>query len=496
MIEKKNTLLSIAIALTLTACGGGGSGSAPATTSSGQAVDGYLSGSTVVCDASGNGVANDGEATTTTNVKNEGKFVFSPACTSTIVVSGGNDDDTGFDFRGRLKALAGSNFATPLTSLMADDGLTAAQIATFLSLDGTDVSKTNPMTNFDLHQKTLVVQQIIQQIADKLGDVPPSSSDPVIQKKAIQAIYSEVAKAVATILKADPSAKLIANGSVAKSLVSDIFTQSIKNVAANNDVAQEVKDNSKNIAVDTFATTFVAAVQNLVKATKPSELVDATKTLEPAPKNYLAILNDSLELNGATYTLGAFQSGVTLPALTASPVNTISFTVAVDGTPIPENAGVMTTQSSVAVEITEDVTNGRVLQFMLDKVDVTVVGTQLSVKVPAGAKLYAYGKTSNGTAVNKTIENITADEFIVSVDNKLTFNADKVLTRVVNGASGTPFADLQNSKGKFNLKMVVSKLSIASKTDKTAVKGLSVSVTGSGQSPVTGLGVQGIVTVQ
>jgi hypothetical protein len=60
------------------------------------------------------------------------------------------------------------------------------------------------------------------------------------------------------------------------------------------------------------------------------------------------------------------------------------------------------------------------------------------------------------------------------------------------------FSGLQNIKGTFNLKVVVSNLNIAGQTQ-TSVQGLSVSVTGTNTVPtqsMSGLGVQGKFTVQ
>lgn len=66
-------LLGCALAVTLTACGGGGGGSAgtstqaSATTLSGTAVDGYLQGARAFLDVNGNGLADAGEPTATTD---------------------------------------------------------------------------------------------------------------------------------------------------------------------------------------------------------------------------------------------------------------------------------------------------------------------------------------------------------------------------------------------------------------------------------------------
>jgi hypothetical protein len=214
------------------------------------------------------------------------------------------------------------------------------------------------------------------------------------------------------------------------------------------------------------------------------------------PSNVLALRDDSIELNGKVYTLAQFAAGVTLDKKT-SPLDMVSFTYDVRGTPVPADAnGVMKSSVSLGIELSDTGTKGQVLQFILDRADVTVSADgQIGVSVPTGALLYAYGKTSGGTAAtaaNVTLANDAADSFIVVANNQLSFNAGKVLNKIAQ--DGTVFAGLKNITGEFNLKVVVSNLSIASQTQ-TSIKGLSVSVTNTTQK-MSGLGVQGIFTVE
>ena len=77
MIVNNKSLLSLAVALAVSACDGGGySTPAPLATSTGKAVDGYLVGSSVLCDTNNNGVADSGEAVVITN--SSGDFAFAP----------------------------------------------------------------------------------------------------------------------------------------------------------------------------------------------------------------------------------------------------------------------------------------------------------------------------------------------------------------------------------------------------------------------------------
>lgn len=256
---------------------------------------------------------------------------------------------------------------------------------------------------------------------------------------------------------------------------------------------------------------FVAATTDAGRATAVTAInaaigtqASASGTAVPADNsrnwamqtNVLAIANDTIELNGQNYTLQNFATGngVNLPAR-VSPLDTVRFVYQIKGTPIPANAqGVTTTRVSLGVELSDTTNSGRKLEFILDQANVTINAGQMSVAIPANARLTAYGRTANGTIANVVLTNIGADDFI-SVDgtnNQLSFNAGKVLAKLA--APGTTFASLQNISGTFNLKIAISNLSIAGQTP-TSVKGLSVNVTGGNQT-MTGLGVQGRFTVQ
>lgn len=105
----------------LASCGGGGAvydNNGPTVTpTSGVAVDGYLSGSTVLCDTDGNGSYDAGEVTALTDAV--GEFKFPQGCTAALVAKGGTNIDTGLPFVGVLKAPANATVVTPLTTLIA-----------------------------------------------------------------------------------------------------------------------------------------------------------------------------------------------------------------------------------------------------------------------------------------------------------------------------------------------------------------------------------------
>jgi hypothetical protein len=573
MMDMKKTLISVAAGIAMAGCGGGSGGGTVAPevlaplgpTVSGKAVDGYLSQSSVFCDKNGNGLADAGEISVSTGP--QGDFTFSPGCSYTLVAVGGTNADTNIAFKGLLKAPSGSLYLTPLTSLMVDGGLSAAQIAAAMGFSvDIDVSKIDPMTNIELQKKTLAVQQIIQQIADTLAGLSLNSSPA-----ALTAIYSAATKSVVTTLRANPGSALIeAGGNVSTSLVSSIIVDSLKEVQASTDTALLVAKISLSaysaVSIAELTSSAIASeAQTLAQAGNAALLLDSAKLLQAnttisnaalslaplltvakessvsltnvgsgltllvvansgndgaattalanavsteaakadisapvldivawsKPSNTLALRDDSIELNGKSYPLTEFAIGVTLDKK-VSPLDIVSFSYEVKGTPIPDDAdGMKKTNVSLGIEMSDVGTKGQVLQFILDQAEISITGGQLAVAVPAGAKLYAYGRTGNGTAAFITMSNISADEFVVVADNKLSFNAGKVLNKLVD--TRAQLSNLRNITGTFNLKVAVTNLSIVGQT-KTSVQGLSVSVTGSNQA-MTGLGVNGVFTI-
>ena len=239
------SICALAVGLLITACGGN-TGTAPGpllTTSgtSGFAIDGYLSGATVLCDSNSNGVADIGEITATTDVT--GFYKFSKECTAPLVATGGKSIDTQLDFAGKLQAPAGSTAITPLTTLVAN-GVSMDEVNKALDLPtGTDLlntdaaaTKNDSYVNADLFKKTLAVQQQLMQIAGLFAHLAGDTS-------VMPALYSEVAKAMAielkkgTIINSGTTVDAtvlsniiaIAHGRVASS---ELFSTSLKNAVA------------------------------------------------------------------------------------------------------------------------------------------------------------------------------------------------------------------------------------------------------------------------
>ncbi len=573
MNQQKN-LLCIAMALALSACGN----SSPVatvvstTTTTGKAVDGYLKDSLVVCDTNNNGLLDGVETSTTTNAT--GDFTFSPACASTIVVTGGTNIDTNLPFSGQLKAPAGSTVATPLTSLMVSGGLTAAQVATAMGLaPGTDVTKTDPVTIPDLLKKTLAVQQVIQQIANTMGSLAGTNT-----ADSIQALYSQVAKSVSATLLT--SAALIdGSGNVSPTVVTAIVKKSVENVTTSTDTnlsaaktaltsfsatsvselvgspvaaqatalasfsgtTADLKTTTSTLqtnavianAAQQFSSLLTTAADSVVSLSTAATSL-ATLSITPADSTAQALLTSSIiTQNSAAANVPSFVAAVTTaPPVVASnnvsiPDNSLIFSYAnnnsvsqpftltqfkspngvalsalpdsislaytLNGTPIPVGqSGIIV---GIGIEITQTTlpNTTRVLQLILDQLNLTSNAGTLGVSVPQGAQLFAYGKTGSGATANLTLDNTFANTLVTTGNGSLTINTKAVLAEVIAKANATqsnnPFANLLNDHGTFTLRFIVKNLSVVSDTA-GAVEGMTLNMNNSTRA-LTGLGVSG-----
>ena len=255
------SLCALATGLLITACGGG-TATPPGTTplTSGFAIDGYLSGSTVLCDTNDNGAADTGEITTTTD--STGFYKFATECKATVVATGGKSTDTLLDFGGKLKSPAGSTVITPLTTLVAS-GMTMAQVNTALGLPAsTDLLNTDAAAkkdgayvNGDLFKKTLAVQQLLQQTAAVFANLATSGGDA-----ALPALYSEVAKAMATELKKGTA--LNAGTTVSETVVNGIVKAAHAQVAASALFSPAVKTGVTAVNADSLAQVTAASLKD------------------------------------------------------------------------------------------------------------------------------------------------------------------------------------------------------------------------------------------
>ena len=318
-------LAACAIAALVSACGGGdatapGSGTSA---SSGFAIDGYLSGATVLCDSNGNGMADSGERTVITD--SSGFFRFSPSCASALVATGGTSIDTGLAFTGTLKAPSGATVITPLTTLIANGGSQSA-INSALGLPAdTNLLTTDPartqvgsitLVNTDLMKKTLVIQQFAQKITEVIAGLATSGGDA-----ARAAIYSEVMAALAQALAANPA--LISGSTISETSAQALIKAAVQRVAAS---------------------TLPAAVKAGVAALNPDSLAQ--------------VMAGALKIQGETI-LGA--SGDTLTAKTKAAQESTAITSfiqtnkansALTGAPTPATANLASTLKDTVLGVT------------------------------------------------------------------------------------------------------------------------------------------------
>ena len=160
-LKLRNTFLSLstALLLSITGCSSGGSDSSSTNnvskSLSGIGIDGILMQADVCIDADESGVCEANEKATGVKTDNDGKFTFPAGSASgPLILSGGTDKSTGEAFKGVLKAPAGSEVVTPLTSaiqaIMDNNSSVSAEdaqatIKTAMGLNDVNVS----LTSFD-----------------------------------------------------------------------------------------------------------------------------------------------------------------------------------------------------------------------------------------------------------------------------------------------------------------------------------------------------------
>ena len=269
---------ALTTALLVSACGGGSS-SAPASSngSSGFAVDGYLSASTVLCDANSNGSADAGEVTVSTD--SSGFFKFTEACSAPLVVTGGTNVDTRLPFTGKLKAPAGSTVVSPLTTLLAE-GMSADQVAKSLGLPaGIDFLNTDPAlakdgapVNVDLLKKTLALQQLAQKTMEVFAKLASAGGDA-----ARPAIYSEVLAGMATEMRR--GVVLVSGTTADESVVAALVKAASQRVGASTILSTEVKTGASGVNADglgkVMAGGLKAQIESILKSTATSASITA-----------------------------------------------------------------------------------------------------------------------------------------------------------------------------------------------------------------------------
>jgi hypothetical protein len=441
-----------AFTLLLLACGGGGGGGSPSTggtstATSGTAVDGYLVGAQVVCDADGKGFTNAANVLVTTLAG--GKFTFPLGCSHTMLLRGGTNADTNMAFTGMLSTPAKATVITPLTTLLTDTGLTSAQLNIALGLTGVDLLNTDPAlaqasgqpVNADLQTRTLAVQQLMQTSAERFAGLARGSMADV------QAIYADIAKSFGATLKAASTPVLVqADRTINLTVLKNLTNAASTAVQASGAVPQAIKtalealNNTAgtNNLVDASALSLQAAANDYLKQTAAADILKVSQSRQLAvvpttdkiliavanksltgsstsqeiasvsasangtSTNYLYLANDSLSYHDGystqtTYTLAQFQSqpgiSVKWPMLSTA---AIKFTLA-DAGSFAVTAG---QTLSAAVSIRDTAANSQgIIKFDIDKIDITKNGTDITLTVPSSAVAWVYGLLADGTGM-------------------------------------------------------------------------------------------------
>ena len=516
-----------AAALFLVSCGGGGSSNPPAPVvvpSSGYAVDGYLSGAAVLCDSNGNGAADSGELSVTTDAT--GAFSFASGCSAALVVRGGVNVDTGILFTGLLKAPAGSIVVTPLTTLLSS-GLTQVQVKAALGLPGsTDLQAVDPalktagvLVNAELYKKSLAVQQLLQKTTELLAGLGGVSSDGTKQL-----VYGEVAAAFASVLQG--GAVMASGTTLDLAVVASLVKAATLRVGGAPLVGTEIKTALSKINADSLAQVTAASLKSqgeaLLKASD-AQLTATTKTqqndaaitnfvvanvaglsgapsaqtaalaatltaavtgIPVPPTNYLALVGDAISLvngpaNGAAstaYTMAEFQSAAGI---------TVAWPM-VDGMLLKVNLAEVGTYAipadqklSAAVSIIETSADGKgQMQGYIENVSVTRTAGGLQITVPTNASAMVYGVSGDGkksaiidfsnsvAGITNTLVSTAASSNLIVLGSVINFAVNKV---------GSDFSGIAALRGKYKVTVVINGVPLR-KVDGSLLPGMTITV--------------------
>jgi len=447
MAKTRNYLLPIAAAVALVACGGGSDNGTPgADITSGKAIDGYLSGSTVFCDMNENHVQDAGEMTTTTD--SGGNYSFDALCSGPIAVYGGVDTATDYPFRGLMKS-PGGTVVTPLTSLLAASDLSPEQLAAALGLpDDLDVTTTDPMLsgNEPLLKKTLAVQHILQELAIVFGTLTNPNQVPNL--------YAFVAHALADTIIAAPGTPLLsADGEVDENLVKSAIQQAVTLINSEgtfgqvdltatdvSEVADQVIAETKQflLALDADLITLAKQLQNPLK--NPPDT-------DTAKKNYVSPKDNSFQINGNTYTLQQFDTGIAVGEL-----GTIGVDYSITGSPKID------TIVDAAMSVNEE-GGKRILQVKVEQVHIKrdASGT-MTLDYTPDTKVHVYARDAEGTSFNASVTDVSFNPITIE-NNALTFNYNKLVERITTDAQNDTMFKAEHFigvTGTFDIELVVS----------------------------------------
>ncbi len=540
------------LSLALAACGGGNSGVPAATPPAapptiGVAVDGYLKSATATCDTNGDGLVSAGEVSVTTTAV--GKYTFPNGCNAVVIVMGGIDIDTDAEFKGVLKAPAGSTVATPLTTLLVA-GMTPAQVKSSLGLDDSvDLQTLDPaekkadgtLVNPEAMKKSLAVQQLMQKATEAFAGLVGGTGSATLQP-----IYSEVATAFANSLK---TSKLNTNANTLdQSVVTAMVKAATERVAQSSAVSSTVKSAAAALNADTMAQVTAGSLKTQAEAilgasedklkeetkkqqsddkvtifvaTKKTDMGAAPSTATAvlgeslnntvkdasntaAPTNYLALVDNAISLLvsdvTSKYTMTAFTSndGINVKWPISSTA-AIKLTLAETGTFTLADGQTV----SAAFKISETGSGQAEVRGYIDKVGIMKTASGLEFLVPANASAMVYGVSTDGK--KKAVIDFSSS--VRGVRNTLATSASNtvllgdVINYTINNVSND-FTGINSLRGKYKVSLVISDLPLRQVGGaKFTTLGIDVPVklgsTGatSESKAVVGAGLEGYITL-
>lgn len=482
--KNRNALLSLVALAALSACGGGGGGSSPSTASpgttvSGKAVDGYIRGATVFCDANNDRTLNAGEASATTN--GNGSFTLSSPCASTLVAVGGVDTDTNYAFSGLLSAPAGSIMVTPITTLLANSGITQAELLRSLNLPAnSNVTQTDPLTDLPLWRKNLAVQQILHQMAHFFTSyMTPSAMH-----------YERAARFLGETMLASPAPLFDASETVNENLLADALQDmagSLGITPDNDDIVAAVQafaDQAGSYLLASNGATLVTIAKELQNPAKPPV---QTPTQQ---HNYLALTDDTFRVNGQAHTLQQLQdpAGITVEGLHELQFEYTAYgMVSFDRT------------INLGLEVQEEGGSGRILQVKVEHLRLQRAhdtGAMTASPTP-DTLIHIYAHDHQGIGVNSTLDGSNFNAVSAST-NSLNINYEELVDKIASHP-GKPAnfnaSQFLNLQGSFAVKAVVTHNLNARYSDGAPLPTVNVGIYNT-HFGVTGYGIEGRVHIE
>lgn len=231
----------------------------------------------------------------------------------------------------------------------------------------------------------------------------------------------------------------------------------------------------------------------------------ATGEEQTVMEGHLLLVGDQVLFNDIGITMEQFATGAYGFAKgTNFPLQTFGLRL------MPVEMAIEAGQSQrarLAIEMIDAAAAGQqAVQLMINEVDIAVDASGTwTISIPSTATLYAYARDAAGASANLAVTNLPADLISLTdisgdpTSKGFTIDLDAALGEVVAGATGeqlTIFQKVVGFTGDFTLRSTVSNVEMRSQTGNAELVGDSITVTGSGQTAVSGAGVEGLLRIE